>query len=331
MIASTRQTSLSGKRSRGRWKQRLAARLAAPLSACFGPRVANAFGILMYHRVALETPGVPRPTWNVTPERFRQQLAGLLARGYEPWPLRRALEHHRKSLPIARKAFVVTFDDGYENVFTHAWPVLQALSVPATVFVSTAYLDDERPFPFDDWSAAGSRFVPRSAWRPLSTAQCRQMLEGGLIELGTHTHTHRDFRGRPEELAADLRTSLMVLKSRFGLNDATFAFPYGTRDLGYSGPVLSAAAGRAGCLCSLTTEDELVTPNIDPFDWGRFTAEDSDTPWTLAAKLDGWFSAARRMWRAATGRRSTSLPLVRVRAETRDFATNSSKRDACST
>ncbi|HUG92329.1 MAG TPA: hypothetical protein VML55_15930, partial [Planctomycetaceae bacterium] len=79
--------------------------------------------------------------------------------------------------------------------------------------------------------------------------------------------------------------------------DATFAFPYGTKHLGFSGPDLSAAARDAGVLCSLTTEDELVTPGVDPFDWGRFTAEDVAPPVTLAAKLDGWYTAARTLWR----------------------------------
>ena len=41
----------------------------------------NSFGILMYHRVTPPVEGVPPPTWNVTPERFRRQLGGLLARG----------------------------------------------------------------------------------------------------------------------------------------------------------------------------------------------------------------------------------------------------------
>jgi hypothetical protein len=98
-----------------------------------------------------------------------------------------------------------------------------------------------------------------------------------------------------------------VLRDRFGLADATFAFPYGTRNLGFSGPELSAAAREAGVLCSLTTEDDLVTPDVDPFDWGRFTAEGDDTPVTLSAKLDGWYTAVRNVWRSVRrGKRTTS-------------------------
>lgn len=95
----------------------------------------------MYHRVTDPVPGKPTPTWNVTPERFQEQIGGLLKRGYEPWPLRYALDHHRKGLPIPRKAFVITFDDGYANVYQHAFPVLKRLKAPATIFLATAYLD----------------------------------------------------------------------------------------------------------------------------------------------------------------------------------------------
>ena len=293
----------------GWWPQtrrQLALKALASLRLGFGPRVPEAFGILMYHRIAPAAPGLPKPTWNVPPERFRAQIAGLLRRGYEPWPLRKVLDWHHHQRPIPRTAFVVTFDDGYDNVFRNAWPVLRDLRVPATVFLATAYLNSDQPFPCDDWSLAGSHDVPASSWRPLTTGQCRAMAADGLIELGTHTHTHADFRNRPQALVDDLRASLDVLRDKFGLTDATFAFPYGTKHLGFSGPELSHAAREAGVLCSLTTEDELVTPGCDPFDWGRFTAEDTDTAATLSAKLDGWYTAARSLWRRIRGPRQVA-------------------------
>ena len=48
-----------------------------------------------------------------------------------------------RGLPIPRKTFVVTFDDGYVNNLTQALPILTRLGVPATVFVATAYLDSQ--------------------------------------------------------------------------------------------------------------------------------------------------------------------------------------------
>ena len=207
-------------------------------------RLDNPFGILTYHRVAPRFTGVSKPTWNVTPERFRRQLAGLLSRGYRCWPLRQVLEHREAGRPIPPRVFVVTFDDGYECVYHHAWPILKELSVPATVFVVTSCLDAGGPMPFDDWPAAGAADVPAAAWKSLSTAQCAEMLAHGLVDIGSHTHTHGDFSGRPEAFRDDLNRSLNVLRDSLGVQRATFAFPFGCCD-----PDLVAAARESGVTC----------------------------------------------------------------------------------
>ena len=64
-----------------------ACRTAEACSLSRGNRWDDGFAILMYHRVAEEVPGVESPTMNVTPEQLRRQLSGLLALGYESWPL----------------------------------------------------------------------------------------------------------------------------------------------------------------------------------------------------------------------------------------------------
>jgi peptidoglycan/xylan/chitin deacetylase (PgdA/CDA1 family) len=278
-------------RSLKRLLKRVAGGVGGELSHVLGSRAGDRLGILAYHRVAPWTAGQPVPTWNVTPRRFRAQLEGLLMRGYRPWPLRQLLEYGRTGRPIPRKTFVVTFDDGYENVYSKAWPILKQLGVPATVFLATAYLDSPYPFPFDDWQAAGTAHVPEQSWRPLTTAQCREMLQQGLIELGSHTHTHAVFRDRPEVLASDVAASLELLRQRFGLTDATFAFPFGI-----AGPSLCAAARQAGVLCSLTMETTLVQPGSEPFGWGRFGIDQTDSAGTIAARLDGWFGLAQSAW-----------------------------------
>ena len=230
---------------------------------------------------------------------------GLLARGYRPWPLRTVLDYNRTGQPIPPKTFVVTFDDGYASVYHGAYPVLHEYNIPATLFLATAYLDSNAAFPFDDWTAVGSKDVAAESWRPLSASQCAEMLAGGLIELGSHTHTHAVFRGRPEALYQDLLVSLEVLRARFDRADATFAFPFGI-----AGPALSATAKRAGLLCSLTTDKVLVRPRSDPFNWGRFNVDDADSAATLAAKLDGWFSLAQQHLAAPAAERTRNVPFA---------------------
>ena len=282
------------------FKERLLLRGATFLQSLFGCRGKDCFGILMYHRVTNIIPGVPEPTWNVTPQRFQEQMRGLLARGFEAWPLQRVLEYEQDRKSIPRQTFVVTFDDGYECVHSQAWPILKLLHIPATVFLATAYLDSAEPFPCDDWLAAGDEHVPADSWRPLTTDQCREMQASGLIELAAHTHTHDDFRERPEDLRLDLQQNQQELRERFEITQATFAFPFGVVRDGFAGGAMSEVARSVGFSCSLSTEPELVRRDQDPFSWGRFSAEQHDTAATLAAKLGGWTCALRGIKKAIT-------------------------------
>lgn len=278
-----RQTVRESKRSR-LW-ERCVLGAISPLRL-FGPAVRDAAGILTYHRVASDVGSDPLML-NVSPQRFRSQIAGLLRLGYRPLPLRSLIETHRQKQPFAPRSFAVVFDDGYSDNFQNAWPILRELNVPATIFLATRYLDSDERFPCDDWS----QDAPATA-RPLSTAECREMLASGLIELGAHTHSHQDFRNRPAEFRLDLQRSLDVLREKFGIESPTFSFPYG-----FTSPELTDIVRELGLACSLSVDCRLLTERDDPFHWGRFGASELDTAWTLAAKLDGWYSSCQAVWR----------------------------------
>jgi peptidoglycan/xylan/chitin deacetylase (PgdA/CDA1 family) len=288
----------SALRAAERLARRIVVSSGCGLNRMLGSRAGRRFGILMYHRVAHRVSGVEPPTWNVTPADFRAQLAGLLDRGFRAWPLSRLIAAHRAGGDVPPRTFAITFDDGQESVYRHAWPILKELDVPATLFLPTAWLDGETPFPFDDWSAAGSQGVPLESWRPMTSRQCREIAADGLVELGAHTHTHQDFYARSNEFAADLATNVDVLRSSFGVREPSFAFPFGRAT-----PEMMNAVRFAGLSCGLTTASVLVDPRDEPFGWGRFNVESWDTAATLAAKLGGWCSWGRTLRR----------PLARLR------------------
>jgi peptidoglycan/xylan/chitin deacetylase (PgdA/CDA1 family) len=281
----------------GVWRstmQRAAGQFSAALS-WLGNRAANDIGVLLYHRLADRVSGLAEPTINVTPSQFCQQLSGLQQRGYQFWPLSRILdevEAGRSSLPA--QVAVLTFDDGHQSVFTEGFPILRELQIPATIFVNTAFLDSTDPFPFDRWGLQYREKLPGAAYRPLQWSQCQEMLDSGLIELGAHTHTHGDFRGRPADFQDDLQQSIDILRERLGVQRPSFAFPFGRRSLGYVSEELIAAARRTCVRCALTTDVALVSANSDPFGWGRFNIYDWDTPATITARLRGWYAWAPR-------------------------------------
>lgn len=273
----------------GKW---LAGRAGSSLNCVLGRRTERPLGILVYHRVSPAPPAMPFPSINVTPDVFRAQLVGLKRLGFRFISLREALRKHDASERVSPRTAVVTFDDGFASVHEHAWPVLRELQVPATIFVNTAYWGSAAPMPFDDWGLRYRDLAPAASYRPLSIEQCREMLAGGLVEIGTHTHTHADFRSRERDLEEDLRLSLRCLRDHLGLDRVSFAFPYGRKALGYVSRLLVEAARASGVTCSLTTEAEPTDPRIDPFDWGRFNVYQWDTGRTLAGKLGGWYGWA---------------------------------------
>ncbi len=289
---------------------RCAGRLGVLLRFLFGSRAGKRLGLITYHRIAPEPEVVPKPLHNVPPHRFREQLTGLLKRGFQFWQLTKALEHHASGQPFPDRTVVVTFDDGYESVFENAWPVLRDLNIPATIFLNTAYVDSESAFPFDDWGVALEGRVAPQSYRPLTTDQCREMMASGLVELGAHTHSHEDFRGRPEAFRDDLKLNVHILRDRFGIENPTFAFPYGTIHAGFTREDLVAAAEEVGVTCGLTTDSVLVDPGTSVYQWGRFNVFSWDSSATLAAKLAGWYSWAPRLrqWLARTLKKESAQP-----------------------
>ncbi len=123
----------------------LAARIrrrAARLLARPGSRAA----ILMYHRI--DAP--PFDPWglSVSPARFREQLEALAVRG--PILPVDELVAAIAARDLQRHAAAITFDDGYADNLTVAKPILEALGVPATVFLTSGAIGSPRKFWWDE-------------------------------------------------------------------------------------------------------------------------------------------------------------------------------------
>ncbi len=279
-------------------KKAIVRRSLIPAGKILSGRGSGSPGIFMYHRVTPINSALPESTLYVTPSRFRQQLEGLLELGFTAWSLPQLLRHHRDGLDLPASAFVVTFDDGYECIHRHAWPILKELRIPATIFLATKYLSSDNPFPFDDGAAAGSAEVPRESWRPLSIEQCMEMANCRLVDLGAHTHAHRDFREQPEDFKADLATCTQFMETRFNVRNPHFAFPFG-----YTNPRLLEILQESGLPCALTVEEQYVAQGTSPYNWGIFEASQADTASTLAICLHETYSFARNSWRRLRGAR----------------------------
>lgn len=94
---------------------------------------------------------------------FEWQMKTLKER-FAPLALTEILDLLEKGRPLPRRAVAVTFDDGHADNFTHAFPVLAATGVPATIFLSTGYIGGRATFWFDD-VAFRLRTTPRGRIR----------------------------------------------------------------------------------------------------------------------------------------------------------------------
>jgi peptidoglycan/xylan/chitin deacetylase (PgdA/CDA1 family) len=273
----------------------------------------NDFGILIYHRVAPVVPGYAPPTLNVPPQLFREQIVGLLRQGFTFLSLGEVLRRRAENGAVPPRTVVVTFDDGFESVHEFAWPTLREFNVPATIFVNTAYLGQENPFPFDAWGHAYANDVPPVSFRPLTIAQCQEMVATGLVELGAHTHTHADFRGRPDVFREDMQVCLESLSETFQITSPTFAFPFGKPRLGFTDDALTEIVRNLGVRCALTTEATCAQLSDSPYSWGRFNVYEWDTADTLAAKALGFYSWVPLFERLAPLSKHTRGTLVKSR------------------
>jgi peptidoglycan/xylan/chitin deacetylase (PgdA/CDA1 family) len=158
---------------------------------------------------------------NATPKLFERQLA-----------------HFRESFDVASFSSVapahcedpsgisvsVTFDDGYEDNYSHAFPLLLKYGFPASFFLTTGLVEQD--------SLVLKRFqtLRRSSLedvRPLSWSQIDEMRSAGM-EFGAHTHTHPNLARLPSRaVAEELRRSRQTLEDRFGEPVTSMAYPFG--------------------------------------------------------------------------------------------------------
>jgi peptidoglycan/xylan/chitin deacetylase (PgdA/CDA1 family) len=112
--------------------------------------------VVSYHRVVgdfAEEAKHSLPTMNISRETFRKHLETISAT-YDIVSLDRALEVLEGKAQARRDVAVVTFDDGYRDVYDHAFPVMREMKVPAVVYVPSGFVGTSRRIAHDRlWSA----------------------------------------------------------------------------------------------------------------------------------------------------------------------------------
>nr|WP_313885214.1 polysaccharide deacetylase family protein [Clostridium sp. DJ247] len=98
--------------------------------------------VLMYHSIDYEKDNELR----VPTEKFREQMKYIKDNGYTTLTFNELYDFFINNTPVPEKSVVITFDDGYEDNYKNAYPILKEYGINATIFVITATIDTDKEY-----------------------------------------------------------------------------------------------------------------------------------------------------------------------------------------
>jgi len=164
--------------------------------------------VLTYHSISNGPPPLC-----IDAQRFAEQLDFLLAAGWQPCSLNECITELGHGKATASR-FAVTFDDGYRDFSEQALPILEARSIPATLFSVASDQRDQLAGGID-----GARLLDREDLRALAEAG---------IEIASHGIDHVDLTQLDDnELGREVREGKARLAEWVGREIENFAYPFG--------------------------------------------------------------------------------------------------------
>lgn len=166
--------------------------------------------ILMYHYVNDEEPS--RSRLGISPATFERQMRFLSEHKYNVIPLEELADLIRNKRKIPPKTAAVTFDDGYLDNYTQAYPILKKYNIPATIFVVINRVG--KHMGNDDY---------------MSWAQIKELSDSGLITIGSHSINHPNLSEieSEEEMELEILDSKNILEESLARQVNLFSYPFG--------------------------------------------------------------------------------------------------------
>jgi peptidoglycan/xylan/chitin deacetylase (PgdA/CDA1 family) len=227
--------------------------------------------ILLYHSIS----DAPEPwiaPYAVSPATFARHLNLVVESGRTALTVSDLVAACSGQAQLPPRPVVITFDDGFAD-FLGAAETLAEQGLPSTLYVTTGAL-------------RGQPRPPQMALPPapmLDWTELDHLMELG-VEIGAHTHTHRQLDTmRAGDVAEELRRSKDMLEQACGRPIPSFAYPHGFQ----SGKTrrLVASAGHASACAVMNA---FSSDGDDIFALARLTVGATTTPERMA----GWLSGA---------------------------------------
>ena len=172
--------------------------------------------ILMYHRVN----DAVFKELSVTYSNFIWQMEYLHMKGYKVISLDEAIQLKSVSLRNRKDKYIVlTFDDGYEDYYTYAFPVLSKYGFPSISYLVPGYIQTNKVYWWDN-DLGESRLMD---W-----VQIDELKNSGIVQFGSHSMSHPDFNQlNKDEIKKELSLSQKILEEKLSLNVRHFSYPRG--------------------------------------------------------------------------------------------------------
>ena len=224
--------------------------------------------IAMYHSVAVVVPEGNR--LSVSVKTFERQMEFLKKHKYNVISLEEAGDLIKNKKKIPARTLVLTFDDGYKDNYTYAFPILKKYNLPATVFI-----------------------IVNEVGRPdrLSWDQLKEMQDSGLITFGSHTlgHFFLDSLKDNEQLLKEISDSRKILQEKLGKPVNTFSYP-----MGRFNPRVREFTVNAGYKVAVCTNPGKKISNNDIFALKRLRiSENAGNLFVFWAETTGYYNLIR--------------------------------------
>jgi len=227
--------------------------------------VIDRVAVLMYHRVADDDDSRELA---VPPATFRKQMHALAKQGIQAIGLTEFLEWSQGGRTLSWPSVLITFDDGYLDVYQQAAPVLQQLGWPATIFLISDLLGGS-----DRWRRGG---YPLMSW-----PQARELAQAGF-SLQSHSRSHVDLTTvDAARLQQEIAGSKQALEDGLGLAVDTIAYPYGR----HNARVIDCVR-QAGFRAGFSVQSGFNRPNFDAYRYRRLDVYGSDSARRLLRKVE---------------------------------------------
>lgn len=192
---------------------------------------------------------------SIHPEVFRWQMAFLKNCGRKGVSLREYLTTQAISSNNSNRLVVLTFDDGFENFYEVALPILLQHGFTATVFIVTGSVGDK------------CRWEKKSDIPEFKLMPWHQILEchRNGIEIGSHTVDHINLvRLDPDQLKKQVAQSKEHIESNCDTNVTSFCYPYGDYD-----PNTIDQVQKAGYQAAVTRQVAYLDSEVQRFELPR--------------------------------------------------------------